>query len=138
MRVQNHLESSARLHLVLVVFRFSILVAFCCCVSKCGAMHKRRSLERPRCRARLIDYFSQNGCNLFSFPMFPIQGRYKTQPRAPKATSMSAIHRLAHPLKGHDSIEALAPNARKRRQESVERVSQDCQPTGGDVMYARR
>lgn len=40
---------------------------------------------------------------------------------------MSALHRLADPLTGHDSMEALAPQARRRREERIKRVS----PTGG-------
>lgn len=39
---------------------------------------------------------------------------------------MSALHRLADPLIGYDSMEALAPKVRRRRQESIERVSRDC------------
>lgn len=50
------------------------------------------------------------------------QGRYKTRPRMAKATSMSVLNRLSHPLMGYDTVGALAPKARKRRQESVERV----------------
>lgn len=38
---------------------------------------------------------------------------------------MSALHRLADPLMGYDSVEALAPKERTLRRESVERVSQD-------------
>lgn len=38
---------------------------------------------------------------------------------------MGALHRLADPLIGYDSIEALAPKERTLRRESVERVSQD-------------
>lgn len=51
------------------------------------------------------------------------QGRYKTKPSAKRAASTSALHRLADPLTGHDSMEALTPEARRRRQESVQRVS---------------
>eukprot|EP00903_Cladosiphon_okamuranus_P012153 g11401.t1 len=54
--------------------------------------------------------------------MTVLKGRYNTQPRMAKATSMSVLNRLAHPLMGYDSIGALAPKARKRRQESVERL----------------
>lgn len=75
----------------------------------------------PLCSARLSHKKS-----VHSFPDFPTQGRYKTQPRVPKSTSMTALHRLAHPLIGYDSMKALAPKARKRRQESVERVRHDC------------
>ncbi|CAN0010308.1 unnamed protein product [Ectocarpus sp. 6 AP-2014] len=50
-----------------------------------------------------------------------LKGRYKTQPRIAKSTSMSALHRLADPLMGYDSIEALAPKERTLRRESVER-----------------
>lgn len=68
------------------------------------------------------------GCNGLSQNIGPLlyraQGRYNTQPRMAKATSMSVLNRLAHPLMGYDSMGALAPKARKRRQESVERVSQ--------------
>lgn len=53
-----------------------------------------------------------------------VQGRYKTHPRAARSASMSALRRLAHPLIGYDSMEALAPNVRRRRQESIEQVSQ--------------
>lgn len=49
---------------------------------------------------------------------------------------MSALHRLAHPLIGYDSIQALAPKARRRRQESVERVSQRCNQSGCDMLLA--
>ncbi|CAM9738400.1 unnamed protein product [Scytosiphon promiscuus] len=54
--------------------------------------------------------------------MAVLKGRYKTHPRVAKSASMSALHRLAHPLIGYDSMEALAPKARRRRQESVERI----------------
>ena len=40
---------------------------------------------------------------------------------------MSVLERLAHPLMGYDSREALAPKARRLRQESVERVSRGLQ-----------
>ncbi|CAN0207366.1 unnamed protein product [Ectocarpus sp. 4 AP-2014] len=50
-----------------------------------------------------------------------LKGRYKTQPRIAKSTSMSALYRLADPLMGYDSVEALAPKERTLRRESVER-----------------
>ncbi|CAN0427951.1 unnamed protein product [Ectocarpus sp. 12 AP-2014] len=50
-----------------------------------------------------------------------LKGRYKTQPRIAKSTSMSALHRLADPLMGYDSVEALALKERTLRRESVER-----------------
>ncbi|CAM9092847.1 unnamed protein product [Hapterophycus canaliculatus] len=53
--------------------------------------------------------------------MTVLKGRYKTHPRAAKSASMSALHRLAHPLIGYDSMEALPPKIRRKRQESIER-----------------
>ncbi|CAM9315429.1 unnamed protein product [Ectocarpus sp. 13 AM-2016] len=50
-----------------------------------------------------------------------LKGRYKTQPRIAKSISMSALHRLADPLMGYDSVEALAPKERTLRREYVER-----------------
>lgn len=47
---------------------------------------------------------------------------------------MNALHRLADPLTGHDSMQALDPEARKRRQENVQRVR-----TGDiEILYCRR
>lgn len=46
---------------------------------------------------------------------------------------MSALHRLAHPLIGYDSVEALPPKARKRRQESAERVSTNFSPLSQEL-----
>lgn len=43
---------------------------------------------------------------------------------------MSVLSRLADPLMGYDSMGALAPKARKRRQESAERVSQTLNSPG--------